>query len=196
MLITPGLAPLMPQPVRQSQLTGIPFSSLSNALLSPWHHVCCTVHCCTRLTPSNVNRQEPTNLSNLSMPADNAAEAVPCRMSSHLQGMLLTHSNRVASLIPGHTSAPTYSLIHLRPHLQGVPLTHGNMVASLMNIMATYELTPKDRSYLVMPLFHVHGLMVGPALSGMGGRGVMSAHWFRNGHWVMGGHWWWLVIGL
>ena len=44
---------------------------------------------------------------------------------------------------------------------KGVPLTHGNIAASLGNIVATYELTPSDVSYMVMPLFHVHGLMAG-----------------------------------
>lgn len=43
----------------------------------------------------------------------------------------------------------------------GVPLSHGNLAASLDNIARTYELTPADRSLLVMPLFHVHGLMAG-----------------------------------
>ena len=42
-----------------------------------------------------------------------------------------------------------------------MPLTHKNLAASLGNIVATYELRPKDRSLLVMPLFHVHGLMAG-----------------------------------
>uniref|UniRef100_A0A7S0UUS4 2-hydroxyacyl-CoA lyase n=1 Tax=Polytomella parva TaxID=51329 RepID=A0A7S0UUS4_9CHLO len=53
-----------------------------------------------------------------------------------------------------HTSGTTS-----RP--KGVPLTHANLVASLSNIVATYQLSPTDRSYLVMPLFHVHGLMAG-----------------------------------
>ena len=44
---------------------------------------------------------------------------------------------------------------------QGVPLSHGNLAASLRNIAVTYELGPGDRSLLVMPLFHVHGLMAG-----------------------------------
>ena len=44
---------------------------------------------------------------------------------------------------------------------KGVPLSHGNLAASLANIAATYELGPADRSLLVMPLFHVHGLMAG-----------------------------------
>lgn len=53
-----------------------------------------------------------------------------------------------------HTSGTTS-----RP--KGVPLNQGNLAASLENIALTYELTPEDRSYLVMPLFHVHGLMAG-----------------------------------
>lgn len=61
-----------------------------------------------------------------------------------------------------HTSGTTS-----RP--KGVPLTHANLVASLENIKNTYEFTPEDVSLLVMPLFHVHGLMAGllsPLLSG------------------------------
>ncbi len=46
-----------------------------------------------------------------------------------------------------------------------MPLTHGNLAASLANIIATYELGPADRSYVVMPLFHVHGLMAGALLA-------------------------------
>lgn len=51
-----------------------------------------------------------------------------------------------------HTSGTTS-----RP--KGVPLTQANLSASLGNIIATYSLSPSDSSYLVMPLFHVHGLM-------------------------------------
>lgn len=53
-----------------------------------------------------------------------------------------------------HTSGTTS-----RP--KGVPLNQGNLASSLENIALTYELDPRDRSYLVMPLFHVHGLMAG-----------------------------------
>ena len=31
----------------------------------------------------------------------------------------------------------------------------------MKNIVDTYKLTSSDRSYLVMPLFHVHGLLAG-----------------------------------
>jgi acyl-CoA synthetase (AMP-forming)/AMP-acid ligase II len=51
-----------------------------------------------------------------------------------------------------HTSGTTS-----RP--KGVPLTHGNLMTSIANIAATYQLTPRDRSLIVMPLFHVHGLL-------------------------------------
>ncbi|KAI8470710.1 MAG: hypothetical protein J3K34DRAFT_377006 [Monoraphidium minutum] len=44
---------------------------------------------------------------------------------------------------------------------KGVPLTHANIAASLANIVGTYEMTAGDVSYMVMPLFHVHGLMAG-----------------------------------
>ena len=40
-----------------------------------------------------------------------------------------------------------------------VPILHRNMTASTSNIVAHYELTPKDVSLCVMPLFHVHGLV-------------------------------------
>jgi len=42
---------------------------------------------------------------------------------------------------------------------KGVPLLHRNLVTSVKNIVGTYELAEADRCYLVMPLFHVHGLM-------------------------------------
>lgn len=61
-----------------------------------------------------------------------------------------------------HTSGTTG-----RP--KAVPLTHRNLTRTMKNIQLTYELTPKDRTMLVMPLFHVHGLLCGflaPLLSG------------------------------
>ncbi|PYH95156.1 acetyl-CoA synthetase-like protein [Aspergillus ellipticus CBS 707.79] len=51
-----------------------------------------------------------------------------------------------------HTSGTTG-----RP--KAVPLTHKNLTTTTRNIQATYNLTPADRTYLVMPLFHVHGLL-------------------------------------
>ena len=62
------------------------------------------------------------------------------------------HENDVALLL--HTSGTTSTP-------KAVPLTHSNLTASLANTITTYEMQPSDRSLLVMPLFHVHGLMAG-----------------------------------
>ena len=56
-----------------------------------------------------------------------------------------------------HTSGTTS-----RP--KGVPLTHKNLLTSIKNIRDTYQLTPDDIAMVVMPLFHVHGL-IGVTLS-------------------------------
>ncbi|KAK4032482.1 hypothetical protein C8A01DRAFT_20450 [Parachaetomium inaequale] len=61
-----------------------------------------------------------------------------------------------------HTSGTTS-----RPKV--VPLSHRNLTRTMRNIQQTYQLTPSDRTMLVMPLFHVHGLLCGllaPLLSG------------------------------
>ena len=76
-----------------------------------------------------------------------------------------------------HTSGTTS-----RP--KGVPLTHGNLMASIRNIAATYQLTPRDRSLIVMPLFHVHGL-IGATLSTLhtGGAVVIPAKFSASTFW-------------
>ena len=56
-----------------------------------------------------------------------------------------------------HTSGTTS-----RPKI--VPLTHANLAASAQNIARTLSLTAADRSLVIMPLFHIHGL-VGALLS-------------------------------
>jgi acyl-CoA synthetase (AMP-forming)/AMP-acid ligase II len=56
-----------------------------------------------------------------------------------------------------HTSGTTS-----RPKL--VPLAHANLMASIRNIAGHFRLSPQDTGLLVMPLFHVHGL-IGATLS-------------------------------
>ena len=58
-----------------------------------------------------------------------------------------------------HTSGTTS-----RP--KGVPLTHANLMTSIGNIAAHYQLSPADTGLVVMPLFHVHGL-IGATLSSL-----------------------------
>ena len=53
-----------------------------------------------------------------------------------------------------HTSGTTG-----RP--KAVPLTHRNLTRTMRNIRDTYQLSSNDRTLLVMPLFHVHGLLAG-----------------------------------
>src|SRR4029077_11113720 len=67
---------------------------------------------------------------------------------------------------------------------KGVPLSHGNLMASIANIAATYQLTPKDRSLIVMPLFHVHG-MIGATLSKLhtGGAVIVPAKFSAGSFW-------------
>jgi oxalate---CoA ligase len=76
-----------------------------------------------------------------------------------------------------HTSGTTS-----RP--KGVPLTHGNLMASIRNIARTYQLTADDASLIVMPLFHVHGLL-GATLSTLsrGGTAVIPARFSASTFW-------------
>ncbi|MBI4305365.1 MAG: AMP-binding protein [Chloroflexi bacterium] len=86
-------------------------------------------------------------------------------------GTALSARRDVAAPAPGdvalflHTSGTTS-----RP--KGVPLTHANLMASLRNIKGTYALTPRDVSLIVMPLFHVHGLL-GATLSTLNSGGTV-----------------------
>ncbi len=76
-----------------------------------------------------------------------------------------------------HTSGTTS-----RP--KGVPLTHGNLIASIRNIAEHYQLRPDDTSLIVMPLFHVHGL-IGATLSTFwaGGTVVVPAKFSAGAFW-------------
>lgn len=53
-----------------------------------------------------------------------------------------------------HTSGTTS-----RP--KGVPLTQHNLYSSVENIKSVYKITESDSTVIVLPLFHVHGLLAG-----------------------------------
>jgi acyl-CoA synthetase (AMP-forming)/AMP-acid ligase II len=76
-----------------------------------------------------------------------------------------------------HTSGTTS-----RP--KGVPLTHANLMASVRNIAAHYRLTPADTGLVVMPLFHVHGL-IGATLAPLfaGGAVVVPPRFSAGAFW-------------
>ncbi len=76
-----------------------------------------------------------------------------------------------------HTSGTTS-----RP--KAVPLTHRNICTSIGNISRTYDLTPDDRTLVVMPLFHVHGL-IGVLLSTLatGGMCVIPPRFSATAFW-------------
>jgi acyl-CoA synthetase (AMP-forming)/AMP-acid ligase II len=81
---------------------------------------------------------------------------------------------RLAGVQPGHRGAPeapNAEDVALYLHTSGtegrpkvVPLTHTNVVRAAQHIASHYALTPADRTLVVMPLFHGHGL-IGAALA-------------------------------
>ena len=83
---------------------------------------------------------------------------------------------KLEGVAPRGTTRPNPDDVALVLHTSGttgrpkaVPLTHHNLTTTMKNVQKTYLLTPDDRTMLVMPLFHVHGLLAGllaPLLSG------------------------------
>ncbi|XP_051138296.1 probable CoA ligase CCL9 [Andrographis paniculata] len=65
---------------------------------------------------------------------------------------LTNESSDVALFL--HTSGTTS-----RP--KGVPLTQQNLYSSVQNIKSVYKITETDSTVIVLPLFHVHGLLAG-----------------------------------
>src|SRR5262249_32905345 len=60
-----------------------------------------------------------------------------------------------------------------------VPIAHKNITASTKNIVATYDLAPKDVSLCVMPLFHVHGLVASTLSTFLSGGTVVVPNKFN-----------------
>ncbi len=85
------------------------------------------------------------------------------------------HPDDVALLL--HTSGTTS-----RPKL--VPLTHRNLCRSAACIVRTLELTPRDRSLNMMPLFHIHGFVASLLASLAAGGSVACCPGYRDGQFV------------
>jgi len=71
-----------------------------------------------------------------------------------------------------HTSGTTS-----RPKI--VPLTQRNVCASARNISQTLALTPQDRGLVIMPLFHIHGLIAAVAAPLSAGGSVFCSPGFN-----------------
>jgi len=107
------------------------------------------------------------------------------------RGTIIIKQNETDLTKSRDTTSPTSSDVALFLHTsgttsrpKGVPLTHDNLLASLTNIRDTYQLTPDDVSMIVMPLFHVHGLL-GAALATLssGGTVVIPPRFTASGFW-------------
>ena len=84
---------------------------------------------------------------------DASGEAAARLIGSSLHGLVprtTSSEEPIAMLL--HTSGTTS-----KPKC--VPLSHDNLLSSVRNIVSHYELSGSDTTLLVMPLFHVHGLM-------------------------------------
>ena len=90
-------------------------------------------------------------------------------------------------------AAPAASDVALILHTSGstgrpkrVPLTHANLTISSHNVAATYDLSARDVSMCVMPLFHVHGLVASTlATLATGGTVVVPAKFSPLSFWRM-----------
>jgi len=112
-------------------------------------------------------------ISNGKSPATTAANNlnVPILTTSFTSGNLTIarEGNKLSKLLDPATPSEDDTALFLhtsgttnRP--KGVPLKHRNLMESISNIVKHYSLNFEDRSMIVMPLFHVHGL-IGASLS-------------------------------
>ena len=96
--------------------------------------------------------------------------ALPGVRRLHLEGdgldLTLTENGEPVPPAPGPPPAPADVALVLqtsgttsRP--KTVPLTHANLGVSAANIAESLALSPTDRCLMVMPLFHIHGLIAG-----------------------------------
>ncbi len=99
----------------------------------------------------------PTRMARLRMPAGDAAGGLDLRgpdlaltASAAADEPVGVDDVALILLTSGTTAVP-----------KAVPLTHRNVLASIDGIVATCRLEPTDRTLLVMPLHHGHGLIAG-----------------------------------
>lgn len=86
--------------------------------------------------------------------SDSDVSLIPSSLQSDSESVskIVNEPSDVALFL--HTSGTTS-----RP--KGVPLTQHNLVSFVNNIKSVYKLTESDSTVIVLPLFHVHGLIAG-----------------------------------
>ncbi|MEH9351006.1 AMP-binding protein, partial [Klebsiella pneumoniae] len=94
----------------------------------------------------------PHLTANLSDAASHVTLSSAVEASPDSVSQLVNDPSDVAIFL--HTSGTTS-----RP--KGVPLTQLNLASSVQNIKSVYRLTESDSTVVVLPLFHVHGLIAG-----------------------------------
>ncbi|KAK4744937.1 hypothetical protein SAY87_011249 [Trapa incisa] len=111
------------------------------------------------LTPQQGNQSAQAAASKLNipnvaatLPSPNSKITLSTALDPESVSKITNDPNDVALFL--HTSGTTS-----RP--KGVPLTQSNLAVSVKNIMSVYKLTETDSTVIVLPLFHVHGLMAG-----------------------------------
>ncbi|KAK7380311.1 hypothetical protein VNO78_32819 [Psophocarpus tetragonolobus] len=95
------------------------------------------------------NEEAELNLTLKNSESINSVESIESLMNDPADVALFLHTS-------GTTSRP-----------KGVPLTQHNLLSSVKNIKSVYRLTESDSTVIVLPLFHVHGLIAG-LLSSLG----------------------------
>lgn len=119
------------------------------------------------LTPQEGNKSAQAAASKLNiphmtgtLPSPNSKIILSSTSGSNLESVSRISNDPDDVALFLHTSGTTS-----RP--KGVPLTQLNLASSVKNIMSVYKLTESDSTVVVLPLFHVHGLLAG-LLSSLG----------------------------
>jgi acyl-CoA synthetase (AMP-forming)/AMP-acid ligase II len=73
----------------------------------------------------------------------------PALQTSKVMGQMYSKSD-IAVILHTHGTTGTTKL---------VPLSHGAIIESIYKTSSTFQLTEKDSSYLIMPMYHAHGLI-------------------------------------
>ncbi|KAL5551676.1 hypothetical protein UlMin_001852 [Ulmus minor] len=131
--------------------------SESKLLITPEGGIPAAVAAARKLKIPNVTATLPGGESLISL---SSANIEPCLNSI---SKIANDPSDVALFL--HTSGTTS-----RP--KGVPLTQLNLGSSVKNIKAVYKLTESDSTVIVLPLFHVHGLIAGLLSSLIAGAAV------------------------